>query len=150
MKLIPLTKGKFTKVDDADFESLSQTKWCITAGYASCRCSGKIIYLHRLLCNTPKGVETDHINGDKLDNQRVNLRTCTHAQNARSQNKQVCNTSGYKGVVRLPYAHTKWEAKITVNKKCIHLGHFVEILDAARAYDVAARKYFGAFAKTNF
>src|SRR5688572_24444050 len=104
MKLIPLTQGKFAKVDDADYECLSQWKWMVTHyGYA-CRFLQKdkkkrVIWMHRVINNTPDGMLTDHVNHDTLDNRRENLRTATHAYNNHNSRKRVDGvTSSYKGV----------------------------------------------------
>src|SRR4051812_16134246 len=88
-------------VDDTDYELLKSYSWCIAVnGYAVARHkkAGKVIYMHRLLLNAKKGQITDHINGNRLDNRRVNLRLCSAAQNAKNQARKVNNTSGFKGV----------------------------------------------------
>ncbi len=152
-KLIPLTRGFSAQVDDNDFECINKYKWhLLSSGYAS-RTSSKLtgrkeILMHRFVAETPSGMETDHINGDKLDNRHSNLRISTHAQNAANRGKQSNNTSGHKGVTW--YAkRSKWQAQITVGKKHKTIGYFKDPKDAARAYDEAARKYFGEFAGLN-
>ena len=155
MKTIPLTKGKVAIVDDDMFEELSQYKWyCDSYGYAVRTVSSrpgkpKTIWMHRVICGTPAGMETDHINEKKLDNRRENLRRCTSAENRRNIKKPTNNTSGYKGVNWLK-RNRKWRAEIKVNGKKKHLGCFDDLLAAAHAYDQAARERFGIFAKTNF
>ena len=98
--------------------------------------------------NPPLGMQVDHINGDRLDNRRENLRIVTNWQNQMNRGMTINNSSGYKGV-RLRRSG-KWEAQIRVNKKAIFLGRFYDKLDAAHAYDDAAKKYFGEFARLNF
>lgn len=107
----------------------------------------KFIRLHNLLMNRKF---IDHINGNGLDNRRCNLRICTSTTN--NQNKRSRGgESKYKGVYRNKQVKTKvtWMACIQVNKKHIHLGSFNTEIEAAIAYDNAAIKYFGEFAKLN-
>jgi hypothetical protein len=102
--------------------------------------------MHRLLLNPPEGVEVDHINGNTLDNRRANLRICTHAENSRNRRGRSNSKSGVKGVTPYPGG---WRATINVNGKNVHLGCFTNIDDAAEAYDEAATRYYGEFARTN-
>jgi hypothetical protein len=151
-KIITLTQGREAIVDDEDYEYLNQWKWFYArCGYATghVNCHSKTVYMHRVIMETPTGMETDHVNGDKLDNRKNNLRMCTSQQNKANKTKENNNTSGYKGVT-WDKSRKTWNAKIMINYKCINLGRFVNIVDAARAYDEAATKLFGNFAKTNF
>lgn len=154
MKLISLTQGKFAKVDDEDFEWLNQWKWYCKEGYA-CR-NGRTengnrctVMMHRDILNTPNELDGDHKDGDKLNNQRYNLRSCTRGQNKRNSDKHLDSKSPYKGVFWIERLK-KWQASITVNYKQKYLGVFLNAEDAARAYDAAAKEYHGEFAKTNF
>lgn len=149
MKKIQLTQGKVATVDDEDFEWLNRWKWHYhnKGGYAVRSGSKNKIFLHREIMRTPLGLETDHINGDALDNQRTNLRICSHLENQRNQKLHTNNTSGYKGVS--PY-RGKWRSTIMLNKTQKYLGLFSSPKDAATAYDYAAINYFGEFAQTNW
>lgn len=121
MKEINLTQGKKAIVDDDMYEYLSQWKWCYSHGYAirqSSRVNGKqhTIWMHRQIMATPKGMETDHIDRNKLNNQYHNLRICTRSQNTMNTGVHVDNTSGFKGVTW----HKRklgWQAQIRVNGK---------------------------------
>ena len=157
MKLISLTKGQQTKVDDTDFDWLNKSKWQAswsrtTRSYYAVRSvrasSGKRsrLRMHTVIAGFPR---PDHINGDTLDNQRRNLRPATRSQNGANARISKRNTSGFKGVSWHKQVK-KWVAKIRVNRKLLHLGLFVSAEDAARAYDAAALKYFGEFARLNF
>lgn len=115
MKTIPLTQGKVALIDDEWFEYLSQYKWgYYKGGYAARQTQRNrvkaTIYMHRLIANTPKGYDTDHINGDKLDNRSSNLRVVTHHENLSAYMKlDKRNTSGYRGVAKWK---NKWRARI--------------------------------------
>jgi hypothetical protein len=145
MGLIPLTQGKQALVDDADYDMFSQWKWCYHLGYAKRRSAGgrkgsKILFMHREINETPDGFVTDHINGDKLDNRRSNLRTATKRLNAANTGVPSNNTSGVKGVY-LRSDGKKWCAVIMVEQKTIFLGSFGDINDAAMARAHAEREF---------
>jgi len=91
----------------------------------------------------------DHINGNGLDDRRANMRTCTNQQNMRNLRKRRSGSSIYKGVYYDKRRRT-WYARICHNGKNIHLGTFATEIEAARAYDRAARRLFGEFARLNF
>ena len=160
MKEITLTQGKVAIVDDDDFESLSQFNWHFHAGtgYARRGTGGRKnhrkIYMHREVMRAPTGVEVDHIHGNLLDNRKSELRLATHRENTKNQTlfstaRAGKKTSRFKGVCR-PADSRKWLASITVDGEHIRLGVFTDETDAARAYDAAAREYFGEFARCNF
>jgi hypothetical protein len=145
MKMIPLTKGKYAKVDNEDYEYLSKRKWHYSSGYAS---SGGQL-MHRVIMNAPSDMQVDHKDQDKLNNQRSNLRLCTSRENRLNTGKRSDNISGFKGVT-WRRDRRKWQAGIKVKGKNIHLKMFLTIEEAARAYDEAAKKYFGDHAWLNF
>jgi len=153
-KLISLTQGKVALVDDADFEWLNQWKWHACKGtrtYYAKRESPTIL-MHREILGLKfgDGIETDHRNGDGLDNRRENLRKCTNAENCHNR-VHLCSrkSSIYKGV-NWDKRKQKWQARTRYEGKSIFLGYYDSEIDAARAYDRAALKYFGEFAKPNF
>jgi hypothetical protein len=158
MKEIKLTQGMVALVDDSDFEWLYQWKWHYhkgpqaRTGYAQrveIR-NGKryIIYMHRLIMNTPPGQEVDHKDRNGCHNWRENMRNCTHAENSENQSKQIIASSKYKWVF-WHKASNKWTANIGVNGRLFFLGTFRSDIAAAIAYNRAARKYFGGFANLN-
>lgn len=142
-KSIPLTQGKFALVDDEDFEYLNQFKWTIIKRTYAGRRDG--ILMHRVIMNTPSGMETDHINGDGFDNRKINLRICTRAENGRNMKKRKDGSSRFKGVC-WDKSRGTWNAR--VQEKFI--GRFFDEENAALAYDKKARELFGEFARTNF
>lgn len=118
---------------------------------------GRSLKIHRILWEAfrgqiPVGLGIDHINGDPLDNRIDNLRLATQQEQNRNKSRKTNRKmKGKKGVYFISGRALKkpWLAKIIINKKAIHLGYFVTELEAAKAYNEAARKYFGEFAKLN-
>ena len=152
MRTILLTQGKKTIVSNKDYERLAVHKWFYSSGYAKRDVwrngKSKRIYMHREIANTPKGMFTDHINSDKLDNRFENLRICTKGQNEANNVKRKDNTSGFKGVTWYK-RDRKWRASIGIKSKWKHLGDFENKIQAAIAYNNAATKYFGEYARIN-
>lgn len=159
MKTIKLTQGQIALVDDEDFDRLNGFRWSVTwnkhtksfnATRSSPRVNGKrhTIRMHREILNAKLGEEVDHINHDTVDNRRENLRLCSTGQNCVNRRRRVDNTSGFKGV-SWDNGHGKWRSRLMVNRKPHYLGRFATALEAAIAYDRAARDEFGEFALTN-
>lgn len=152
MKLIPLTQGKFALVDDEDYDFLMQWKWSYYGGYAHRgewqKNTKKIkkIRMHRLIMQTPHHMQTDHIDGNGINNQKNNLRIVTHGQNMQNKNSHNGTQSRHKGVYPV---REKFRGMITPNKKRIHLGYFLSETEAAEAYNKAALEHFGEFARLN-
>lgn len=156
MKTIQLTKGGEAIVDDEDYEELLKTKWCLSStGYAvrGYYEGGKMYTksMHRVLMGNPKGLSVDHINGNRLDNRKENLRVCTHQQNIFNQKVRVNSRSGYRGVIFDNYKPRtkKWRATIKCNNTKEYLGHFLTKEEAALAYNAAAIRLFGSYAHLN-
>jgi len=159
MKEITLSQGKVAQVDDDMFEYLNQWKWTAYKNpkdktWYALRATGgrknhKTIYMHREIMNPQAGMEVDHKDGNGLNNQKGNLRICTKSQNQYNKSIQKNNKSGYKGVwfdkIRL-----RWAVSITIDGKSRRIGRYTDIVQAARAYDEAAKRYYGEFAKLNF
>jgi hypothetical protein len=151
MKQIALTQGTFALIDDEDFERVNQYKWKLIKAkknnwYAkrSINNNGSL-YMHRFIMDCPRNKEIDHRDGNGLNNQKSNLRICTSTQNI--QNRKGYGRAGYKGV-RISGDHIR--AVIKIGGRAIHLGYFSDLISAAKAYDEAAQKHFGEFAKLNF
>ena len=151
MKEIQITKGETALVDEEDFEWLNQYSWYLSSnGYArrqDWNCGKpKNINMHRMLLDIPDGKQTDHINRNKLDNRKVNLRICTNSENGRNKGTRKGSLSGYKGVSK---HRDKWQARIRLNGEQTYLGIFENIIDAALAYNKAAIIVHGEFACLN-
>ncbi len=156
-KMIKLTQGQYTIVDDEDYEELSLFKWRTqrckrTGAYYAIRSTSKTsiggtktVLMHRDIMTAPKGMLVDHIDHNTLDNRRCNLRVCTQSQNQMNRGRPSNNTSGLKGV-SWRKDRNKWRAQITVNKKSISLGHFINKKEASLAYRIAVNEYFGEYA----
>jgi len=159
VKQIQLRNGKFTQVDDIDYETLSKHSWlCMKSKYTNYagrwekRASGKRRYIsmHReILGLTDPKVFADHRDGNGLNNVRSNLRRCNKAQNCANTRKVAKCWSKFKGV-SMHVASGKWRSIIRVDGKQISLGYFYSEEAAARAYDEVAIRYRGEFACVNF
>lgn len=155
MKRIPLTHGKFALVDDGDYEWLSQYNWHYKTSKGMCKTetmiNGKKISMHRLILGLSHGdgILTDHINHNGIDNQRNNIRPCTSRQNQQNRKPYKNKSSKYKGVSW--YKQTKkWKPSIKSEHGYRYLGYYKSEIEAARAYDEAAKELFGEFAYLNF
>jgi len=159
IRVITLSRFKFAIVDKDDFERLKPYRWFSLwnrCGYYAVRnvrrCERRRlqIMMHREIVGAPKGVLVDHINGNTLDNRKANLRLATASQNMYNtrRNKKGC-ASGFRGVSWHKHAK-KWEARLASEGKRIYAGSYDSELEAAKAYDTAARKYHKEFARLNF
>lgn len=156
---IPLGEGRFTIVDPQDYYRLNNFHWTIDGNgeniYATrniMTASGKrtIMRMHREIMNAPDGILIDHRNNYGLDNRRANLRPATHAQNMQNRGKFRSNTTSQFIGVHLDKRDNNWKVQIRHQGKTIFIGRFDNEIDAARAYDRAAIKYHGEFARLNF
>jgi hypothetical protein len=156
---IPMSGPKYAKVDPADYKRLRKYKFIARKARNSFYAqmlepnlitSKKMLHMHQIILEVPKGMVVDHINNDGMDNRSANLRAATKAQNSRNRKKlsRPCS-SKYKGVWWHKNSR-KWQAEVVFEKKKIHLGTFKNEIDAAKAYDEAAKKYHGEFACLNF
>ena len=154
MKTIQLTQGRVATVDDEDFTTLSQYSWCYQksktskTGYAAARVDGKVVRMHRFLMGFPKDLEVDHRDQNGLNNQRENLRLATSSNNKMNISRRADNTSGHKGVFYRKDTG-RYQAFIRKNGKRTTLGCFDTAEEAAIAYECAARRLHGEFARTS-
>lgn len=160
---IPLTQGRVALVDEADLPLVCGVKWqahnsrndpggeCwYAAGFIGHSHATRLrVYMHRLILGVPRGQEVDHRNGNGLDNRRENLRVCSRGQNAKNLGKIAAATSRFRGV---SWSHDRreWRAAIAANRRRYFLGTFSSEPEAARAYDAAAIRLHGPFARLNF
>ena len=156
MKKIKLDKNKYALVDDEDYDLLAKDKW-----YAHKKVHGegfyarglrhgtkKLVFMHRIILNTPSQMFTDHIDGNGLNNQKSNLRICTNSQNQYNKGKYKNNKSGYKGV-SWSKSNKKWQATMTYNHKVIKLGLFKSKIAAYKKYCESCKECHGEFLNKN-
>lgn len=156
MKEIVLSRGMVAFVDDEDYERINNFKWharkkgkTYYAVRNTSRSGGvkrQMIFMHKEILRTEIGFDTDHKNMNGLDNQKLNLRPCTKAQNQWNTPKRVNNTSGYKGIVQDKRDGT-WIARISVSGVVKTLGYFKTPEEAAASYQAGSAKYHGEFSK---
>lgn len=171
MKTVPLhgklARGRVALVDDGDYDLVMQYRWFVredskgaglkpSGPYAATwlprsgdDSRGRNIFMHVLIMGFT-GI--DHENGNGLDNRRPNLRPATRSQNKANTsryNGRIPGSSAFKGVYWRE-REKRWHAMIRVNGRGISLGYFHDEMQAARAYDAAAREHFREFARTNF
>jgi hypothetical protein len=101
-------------------------------------------YVHQIILNVPKGFVADHINRNKLDNRKNNLRICKNGDNAKNSNLSKNNKSGIIGI-SWDLKNNKWTSRITINRKGINLGRFDDFEEAIKARLQAEKFYFGEF-----
>lgn len=147
---IELTKGHHAIIYKEDFEKIVGRSWHYSNGYAYTNTKGARtrIAMHRIIVDVADSdFVVDHINGDKLDNRRSNLRVCTKSENNRNRKLNKSSSVHYKGV----YVNkNKFMAYITFNYKMHYLGVFNTAKEAAKAYDREAVKLHGDYARLNF
>jgi hypothetical protein len=157
MQAIPLHgkrgAGRFALVDDGDLPLVIGYRWHVyhksNTDYARSWQGPPVnrhIRMHVLIMGQT-GI--DHIDADGLNNQRANLRPATQGQNCANERAIRGGSSQYKGVCWFA-KNRRWKATIGIGKRMIHLGYFDDEIEAARAYDAAARELFGEYARPNF
>lgn len=159
MKSFKTSNGFEVIVDDEDFESITKYSWNARKDgntYYARRTRRKkdnykkleMLLLHRVILNAPKDLSVDHINGNGLDNRKQNLRLCCHKQNSANMNR-FKGVSKFKGVTLTK--NKTWKASLGSLKYGTYkyLGTFSTEVEAARAYNQAAKERWGEFAKLN-
>ena len=154
MKTCYTTNGDRFLVDEEDYDLVLQHKWHLNSGYVA-RYYGlvgkvrKQMYLHIEIMGKKDGCEIDHINMDRLDNRKSNLRFATRSQNMLNKKPRNNVSSKYRGVSWHKYT-AKWIVHIAINRKNTHIGLFENEEEAALAYNAKAIEFHGEFAKLNY
>jgi len=149
VRLIPLSGGGYAWVDAADYEWLNQYHWRSLNGYPSRREKQREVLMHRQIMQPPADMVVDHIDGNRANACRSNLRICTRHENQFNLRKRRTGHSRFKGVTfHKPMG--KWKAQYRFKGRLYHIGYFDDEVEAARAYDYAAVGVFGEFACVNF
>lgn len=152
---IYLSDGTAVLVDEEDVSMLSKFRWVPIgqnryAGFYSKDAvrTTKVVMMHRVIMNAQQGQMVDHKDGNPYNNQKSNLRFCTHAENMRNRKLRRDSQSGIKGVRRFCWhGGLKWQARIRFNGKRFHLGYFQTKEEAAEKYSEAALQLHGEFAR---
>jgi len=155
MRIIKLTKNRIALIDEEDFERVNQYKWYAGDGgtgkyYAKRRpyhkATGKYgtVAMHRFIMDAPIDMEVDHIDGNSLNNQKYNLRICTHAENSRNLRVRKSSKTGYRGV-SFDTQTNSWRATITYQGIFYNLGRYKSFEDAIKARKLKEKELFGEF-----
>jgi hypothetical protein len=158
MKQIIISNANaFTVCDDEDFPLLSSRSWSLNGcGYCQASYGGRVYTMHRLVMNAQPGQEIDHIDGDKLNNRKDNLRFVTRSENMRNvtdrksgqvRNRKHGKYSQYLGVTRNKRGY--WVAQCRNRDKYIYR-YFHDEISAAKGYDEISREIYGPDAVVNF
>lgn len=149
------SKNQICTVDEIDAD-LAQYKWSVLKNHSGFYAVGGDSkhrhYMHRLILERKVGRKlnrnelTDHIDGNTLNNSRSNLRVATFTENLMNSKRPSSNKSGYKGVCWNKY-NKKWQVQITIHGKKTFIGYFSDVIEASKAYNQAAKKAFGEFAR---
>jgi hypothetical protein len=158
MREIPVSGGRVTLVDETDYPLVAHLSWharrgrtttyAVHSDWDGAARRNRDTYMHRLILGASPSVHVDHRNGNGLDNRRANLREATPSQNQQNKIRLSRNTSGYRGVT-LHKRTGKWQATIGHQRRFLYLGLFATPEEAAKAYDTAALRLFGEFARPN-
>ncbi len=153
---IPLTRGLWAVIDTEDVGLVRPYAWqaCPTPTGRPLAMAKRVVNgvavnvaMHRLIIDAPPHREVDHWDGDKLNNCKANLRVVTNRQNQMNRRVSRANANGFKGVT---HDRGKWNAKISDEGRRVHIGRYATADEAAMAYDTAARRLFGVYARLNF
>jgi len=150
MKKIQLTQGEHALIDDEDYDRVSRYNWNAvkikSRIYASNKSQG---LMHRFILGLSDRTRmVDHKKGNGLNNQKHNLRLCTHQQNMCNRKSASNSTSKYLGVF-WDKSRNYWMSCISLSGKTKTLGRFKTELEAAIIYNITARRYYGEFANPN-
>ncbi len=158
MKTIPIAKYPhiLILVDDDDYDKLKDYTWRLVEGYPARGCnantslSSPFILMTHCILPCKEGFVIDHVDQNRLNNQKINLRYLTYSQNNFHSDKHVRNTTGFKGVFSATYhGRVSYRARVCINQQRINLGSFKTAEEAAKAYDAYVKLHVGKVAHLN-
>lgn len=143
--ILKTTKGIEFKIDTSLLNKCLRYTWCLSkTGYLVATVNYKVTKMHRYLLDvSDSNVVVDHINGDALDNRLANMRLCSNSENTKNTGMKATNTSGYVGIRTTK--HGRYNVRIMINRKQIHVGNYCTFSDAIIARQKAEIKYYGEF-----
>lgn len=143
--IITTAAGQTITADAEDYEKISKYSWAISkTGYAVARINKRTVKMHRYILDCTTDDVVDHINNNRLDNRKNNLRICSRADNCKNHSGWKTTKSGHVGITSTPYG--KFNASITVNRNRIHVGNYDTIKEAVAARQEAESRYCGEYA----
>lgn len=155
LQIIQASTGQQIQVCDCHYDLVKDKIWRVArhSGYVyrmenTQEGKRRYVSIHRTIANFPIGIEVDHRDGNKQNNQCSNFRPSTREQNNQNVGRRKDNVSGYKGVGWFK-VDRKWRVRIQAHKKTIFIGYFDDVVEAAKAYNASALKYHGEFARLN-
>ncbi len=143
---IQLSKGRIAIIDEDDFDKVSIYSWHFDRYAKAVKWDkeakkNRHLYMHRLIMNAPKGLDVDHINGNKLDNRKINLRVCSRSINQYNPQKPTRAKSGLRGVYKEYNRSCRWFAQVKINGKLKRLGRYDTPEEAHAAYLDATKEF---------
>lgn len=140
-------KGVRIKIDEDDVQELQKYNWYIGShGYAMASVEGKHRLMHRVILSAPPHLQVDHINGNRLDNRKNNLRLCTQQENKYNSKNRWDSTTGLRGVM-WDKRRKKYLVQVRASKKIVYSKRFSDIKEAVTARNEVVKKYHGEFAR---
>ena len=142
---VPLTQDEYAIIDVCDYDKVKDHRWFLTAQkYAGTNINGTGVLLHRMIMNNPSGMLVDHINGDRIDDRRCNLRLASALENSWNTKAKNSSSTGYKNISKIK---NSWQVMLRINGLSTYLGRFPTLEEALEVRNAAYREHRGEFAR---